>query len=124
MAALLDAGAERVTIALDAACERIYREAKRLVGAGRCVAGSVRPGAFLGASALTSSLAGRDGTRADRTDAVGARSRRHHRSVRLYASGGRGLGRASAAAAGLVSRAQAARWLIIHDLARAEGWRY
>jgi hypothetical protein len=34
------------------------------------------------------------------------------------------LGRASAAAAGLVSRAQAARWLIIHDLARAEGWRY
>jgi len=125
VAALLDAGAERVTIALDAACEQVYREAK-----GGSWAQVV---ALLEASARR--FPGRIGTHLiaglgeTERDLIERMQWAHDLGVTigLFAftpAAGAAWAERQPPPLSSYRRAQAARWLIVHDLARAEHWRY
>lgn len=125
VATLLGAGAERVTIALDAACERVYREAKG--------------GAWLQTLALLEICAqhfpGRIGTHLiaglgeTERELIERMQAMHDLGVTigLFAfTPATGVAWAERQPPSLASyrRIQAARWLIVHNLARTEDWRY
>ena len=125
VAALLDAGAERVTIALDAACERVYRDAKG--------------GSWAQTTALLETCAqrfpGRIGTHLiaglgeTERELVERMQWAHDLGVTIGLFAFTPVAGAAWAARqppplDSYRRAQTARWLIVYDLARAEHWRY